>query len=101
MSLWHKPAAAISTITSRGPGGRSVSPSTNSVVAPSKTMPRMVYPQELRLFGPVLHAIEVEHLDRVAAHDLVHLLVGEMSGLVGSDLGRIRPGAVAVRVVAL
>ena len=44
-SLWHRPAAAISTITSRGPGARTVSPSTNSVVVPSKTMPRMCNPQ--------------------------------------------------------
>jgi hypothetical protein len=34
-SLWHRPAAAISTITSRGPGARTSNPSTSSVLVPS------------------------------------------------------------------
>ena len=34
-SLWHTPAATISTTTSRGPGARSSSPSTRVVDSPS------------------------------------------------------------------
>ena len=34
-SLWHRPAATISTMTSRGPGARSSRPSTSVVVSPS------------------------------------------------------------------
>src|SRR3954447_8523814 len=94
MSLWHRPAAQISTITSRGPGARTERPSTSWVLVPSKTMPRIRDPV-------LLQVIDVQHPDRVAAQKLVHDLVGQVAHLLFSDLGCVGPGAVAVRIIAL
>src|SRR2546430_224214 len=51
--------------------------------------------------GDKLGQVELQHPDRVAAHDLLDLLLVQVLHLPLGDFFAVRPGGVAVRVVGL
>ena len=68
---------------------------------PGERRPAVVRSGGLEVAGSEVGGIEVEHLDRVGAHDALELVGRHLLADLGDDLRRVGPRRVLVRVVGL